>query len=229
MKCRCPRTSRTSCTTRSGTKTSVPNTWQVSGWGEETNGPEGHRHPGGDGRARFLVNDMTSSALDRNTIAELILGPSPLIESYISLEDQLQPNGFDLTLREVNRLTSPGSMGSGPDQRELSSTERLEFGPDGWLQLSTGPYVVTFNEIVNIPLDLMTLASTRSSLLRSAVSIHTGVGDAGYRGRFQALLVVHNAQGYALQRDARLLQLVFFHLTQPVSQGYQGRFHGENL
>ena len=172
---------------------------------------------------------MASNALDRDSIGDLILGAVPLIESYLSLDEQLQPNGFDLTQREIARLTSAGSMGSGPDQRELPTTENLEFGPDGWLQLTPGSYVVTFNEVVNLPLDLMSLGRTRSSLLRSGVSIHTAVGDAGYRGRFQSLLVVHNQRGYGLQRDARLMQLVFFRLAQPVSQGYQGRFLGENL
>jgi dUTP pyrophosphatase len=172
---------------------------------------------------------MTSNALDRNSIAEMILGSSSLIESYVSLEEQLQPNGFDLSLKEVSRLNSGGHMGSGPNQRELSATETLEFDPQGWLTLSLGPYLISFNEVVNLPLDLMALGRPRSSLLRSGVSIHTAVWDAGYRGRSQALLVVHNDQGYALQRDARLMQLVFFHLTQPTSQGYQGRFLGENL
>ena len=172
---------------------------------------------------------MTSNALGRNSIAELILGSSRLIESYLSLDDQLQPNGFDLSLKEAARLTSEGSMGSGPDQRELSHTEILEFDREGWLRLSPGHYLISFNETVNLPLNLMALGRPRSSLLRSGVSIHTAVWDAGYRGRSQALLVVHNDQGYALQRDARLMQLVFFHLTEPASQGYQGRFHGENL
>ena len=67
--------------------------------------------------------------LDRDSIADLILGNQPLIESYLSLDQQLQPNGFDLTLREVARLTSPGSMGAASDQRTLSDTDKLEFDP----------------------------------------------------------------------------------------------------
>ena len=181
-------------------------------------------------RAELLRSGPRSgNLLDRDSIIDLILGSPPLIESYHSLDEQLQPNGFDLTLREVGRLTSAGSMGSGLDQRELSATHPLEFPQDDWLQLSPGSYVVTFNEIVNLPLDLMSLGRTRSSLLRSGVSIHTAVGDAGYRGRFQALLVVHNELGYRLQRYARLMQLVFLRLLQPVTQGYQGRFWGENV
>ena len=167
--------------------------------------------------------------LDRDSIGDLILGNPHLIESYLSLDQQLQPNGFDLTLREVARLTSPGSMGAASDQRRLSDTDKLEFGPDQWLHLAPGSYLITFNEIVNLPLDLMTLGRTRSSLLRSGVSIHTAVGDAGYRGRYQALLVVHLTSGYRLQKGARVMQLVFVSLARPVSQGYQGKFQGENL
>ena len=167
--------------------------------------------------------------LDRDSIGDLILGNPPLIESYRSLDEQLQPNGFDLTVREVGRISSPGSMGAAPDQRTLSHTDRLELGPDEWHHLPPGPYLVTLNEIVNLPLDLMALGRPRSSLLRCGVSLHNAVWEAGYRGRSQALLVVHNQEGYRLQRNARLMQLVFFQLLRPVSEGYQGRFQGENI
>ena len=167
--------------------------------------------------------------LDRDSIAELISSPTPLFEEYLSLGQQLQPNGFDLTLKQVAQLTSPGSMGSSPEERQLSDTETMAFDREGWLELLPGPYLITFNEIVSLPLDLMALGRPRSSLLSSGVSVHTAVWDAGYRGRSQALLMVHQHQGYRLQQGARLLQLVFLRLAQPVSQGYQGRFLRENL
>ena len=172
---------------------------------------------------------MTSTALDRESIGDLVLGKPPLIEQYLSLDEQLQPNGFDLTLRDASRLTSGGSMGAGLDQRKVSDTEPIAFDTDEWLRLIPGPYLLTFNEVVNLPLDLMALGRTRSSLLRSGASLHTAVWDAGYRGRSQALLIIHHPDGYRVQKNARLLQLVFFHLARPVSQGYQGRFLGENI
>ncbi len=172
---------------------------------------------------------MITGALDRESIGDLVLGNPPLIEGYISLDEQLQTNGFDLTLREVGRMTSGGGMGAGLDQRELPSTEVIDFNSRGWLELDPGPYLITFNEVVNLPLDVMALGRPRSSLLRSGVSIHTAVWDAGYKGRSQALLVVQNHLGYRLQRDARVAQLAFFRLSTPASQGYQGRFWGENL
>ena len=167
--------------------------------------------------------------LDRGSILGLVQNSPPLLAGFRSLDQQLQPNGFDLTLYQVARLTSAGYMGNGPDHRGLSDTEELEFDRLGWLHLAAGSYLVTFNEVVNLPLDLMALGRPRSSLLRSGVSIHTAVWDAGYQGRSQALLSVYNPDGYQVQKDARLLQLVFFRLEQSLNQGYQGRFLGENL
>lgn len=172
---------------------------------------------------------MNGNPLDRDSIGALIQSSPPLIDHYLSLPDQLQPNGFDVTLREVARLASPGGMGAGSGQRDLSEVEALAFGPGDWLQLDPGPYLVTFNEVVHLPLDIMALGRTRSSLLRSGVSIHTAVWDSGYQGRSQALLVVHHPMSYRVQRGAKLMQLIFFRLDGPVSQGYQGRFQGENL
>ncbi len=172
---------------------------------------------------------MNGSLLDRESIGKLIHKTPPLVEDFQSLEQQLQPNGFDLSLREVSALASSGSIGADPDQRELSELEDLQFSSDGWLLLSPGPYLITFNEVVNLPLDVMALGRPRSSLLRSGVSVHTAVWDSGYRGRSQSLLVVHHPGGYRLQKGASLMQLVFFQLSTAVSQGYQGRFQSENI
>src|SRR5918992_3417302 len=171
---------------------------------------------------------MNGTVLDRDSIAALVFGSPPLVEAYVSLKEQLQPNGFDLTLRDVSKLVLAGSMGRDPEQRELSEAKGLDFDQEGWLQLSPGSYLITFNEIVTLPLDLMALGRPRSSLLRSGVSVHTAVWDAGYRGRSQALLVAHHPLGYRVQQGARLVQLVFFRLARPAGQGYQGRFLEEN-
>jgi dUTP pyrophosphatase len=159
----------------------------------------------------------------------MIESTPPLLEHFLSLEAQLQPNGFDMTVQEVAKLSNPGAVGVADADRVLSDTETMEFGSDGWLQLEPGPYLITFNEVVNLPLDVMALGRPRSSLLRSGVSIHTAVWDAGYHGRSQALLVVYHPGGYRVQRDARLMQLVFFQMETAASKGYQGRFQSENI
>ena len=172
---------------------------------------------------------MPGTPLDRDTIGRLIERAPPLLDDYISLEAQLQPNGFDMTLRDVARLTTPGAVGAEDASRELSETEPLDFDTDGWAKLDPGPFLITLNEIVNLPLDIMALGRPRSSLLRSGVGIHTAVWDAGYHGRSQALLVVYNPDGYRVQRDSRLMQLVFFRMETAASRGYQGRFQSENI
>ena len=172
---------------------------------------------------------MYGNLLNREEIACLITGDRPLIENYVALESQLQPNGFDLSLRDVSVFETPGAIGSADADRVLADTDLLAYANGGWIDLAPGPYLVTFNEVVNLPLDIMALGRPRSSLLRSGVSLHTAVWDAGYRGRSQSLLTVHHPAGFRLQREARLAQLVFFRLSAPPSTGYEGRYQGEGL
>ena len=169
------------------------------------------------------------SLLDRDSITELILGDSPLISGFDDLEEQLQANGFDLTLQEVRQLNSGGYMGKGPNRRLLSSSNILAFDNQGWVQLNPGSYLITFNEICHLPLDLMALGKPRSSLLRSGVTINTAVWDAGYKGRSQSLLTVLNPNGFGVQQNARLLQLIFIRLEHTTVRGYQGNFINENI
>ncbi|HUV75718.1 MAG TPA: deoxyuridine 5'-triphosphate nucleotidohydrolase, partial [Dehalococcoidales bacterium] len=56
----------------------------------------------------------------------------------------------------------------------------------------------------------------------------TAVWDAGYSGRSQSLMVVYNPQGFRVQRNARIIQLVFLQLTRE-TEGYQGTYQGENI
>lgn len=173
-----------------------------------------------------------SGALNRDAIMSLLEGHPPLLEDCPDLRSQLQPNGIDVTVRVVASYpsgTGPGAIGVSDTDRQLPEPSELTFGHDGWLNLSPGHYLVTFNEVVNLPRWLMALGRPRSSLLRMGVSLHTAVWDAGYSGRSQALLVVHNPAGFRLQRDARIAQLVFFPLSAPDQRGYDGRYQRENL
>ena len=172
---------------------------------------------------------MYGNPLNREEIARLTTGNPPLIENYVDMEAQLQPNGFDLSVGEVARFATPGQLGGYDADRVLSDTEPMPFDGEGWLPLGAGPYLITFNEVVNLPRDLMALGRPRSSLLRSGVALHTAVWDAGYRGRSQSLLTVHHPKGFRLQRNSRLAQLVFFRLATAPTEGYRGRYLGEGL
>ncbi len=168
------------------------------------------------------------SALSREHIARLLKGSPLLIEGYLDANQQLQPNGFDLTLRQVSRLESKGCIAADNSDRKVSRLSPLEFDSDGFLDLGTGIYSITFNETIHLPRNVMALGRPRSSLLRCGVTIGTAVWDAGYLGRSESLLVVYNPKGFRLQRNARVMQLVFFELCSD-TEGYSGAYQGENL
>ena len=172
---------------------------------------------------------MEGSSLDRGSILALINSEPPLVEGFCDLQAQLQPNGFDLTLQQVSEFESAGQLDLSNAERVLSTAQPLAFGGDDYLQLEPGPYLITFNEVVRLPLDIMALGKPRSSLLRCGVAVHNAVWDAGYHGRSQALMVVYNRSGFRVKRNARLIQLVFLRLAQRLLEGYQGAFMRENL
>jgi dUTP pyrophosphatase len=169
------------------------------------------------------------SVLSREDILKMLGATPPLVENLCDVRQQVQPNGIDLTLKEVALFSSPGSLGTGNENRVLSSTAPLVFDGLGRVDLLPGCYLVTYNEVVNLPKNIIALALPRSSLLRCGVSIHNAVWDAGYSGRSRSLLVVYNTQGFRLHRNARIVQMIFLVLSREAAQGYQGMFQGENI
>jgi dUTP pyrophosphatase len=166
--------------------------------------------------------------LSREQIRERIQGEPPLVAGWGDLEEQLQPNGFDLRLAEIQRHRGRGTIGISNEQRVLPALEPVEADAEGFVDLTPGTYHVTYEEVVSLPKNLMALGRPRSSLARSGVAIHTAVWDAGYSGRSTSLLSVLNPAGFRLQIGARILQLVFFGLAAASNEGYQGIYQGEN-
>ena len=68
-----------------------------------------------------------AAILSKPDIRELLQQEPPLIEDYINLEEQVQPNGIDLTLREVAMLQSSGKIAVEDKQRLVSDTTPLVF------------------------------------------------------------------------------------------------------
>jgi len=150
-----------------------------------------------------------------------------LISDYIDLETQLQPNGFDCTLRAVAKIINAGKIDFDNKEREIPKVEVMHFKNE-WLFLPRGVYRAYINEVINLSKDLMALARPRSSLVRCGANILTAVWDAGYRGRSEVGLVVYNENGIWLKRNARIMQLVFIKLSGETEE-YSGIFKGENI
>jgi dUTP pyrophosphatase len=168
------------------------------------------------------------SVLSSKDIRRLLKHKPPLVEGWLDLDEQVQANGFDLTLRDVAEMKSAGTIALSNSQRVLSDLAPLSFSANGCLDLAASVYMVSYNEIVHLPKNIMALGRPRSSLLRCGVNVGTAVWDAGYEGRSQSLLVVHNPRGFRVQQNARITQLVFMELTGE-SEGYNGVYQRENI
>lgn len=171
-----------------------------------------------------------AGALSREQLRGLIeANERPLITGLLDVDTQIQPNGVDLTLREVFRYEGGGAVGVDNADRVLPGLAPVPFDDHGWVDLRPGIYHIQYNEIVDIPESLMALGRPRSSLNRCGVTINTAVWDAGYNGRSTSMLVVQNPGGFRVQRDARVMQLVFFGMSEATAEGYRGRYQGENI
>lgn len=169
------------------------------------------------------------SLLSHDELVFLLNNKPPLVEEMTDPEIQVQPNGIELTLKSAEIHEGGGAIAFDNSERKLPATKKLDFDKDEWLHLPQGCYKIVFNEIVNIPKNLAAIARPRSSLLRCGVTVETAVWDAGYSGRSESLLVVHNKEGFKVKKNARVLQLLFFRMETEVKEGYSGIYQNENI
>lgn len=161
--------------------------------------------------------------------------PGDKIDKYgVTIEDlideiQIQPAGIELTLREIEEFENSGYIDLTNAQRRISKCKPLKFNSDGKIHLPPGAYKVRFNEVISIPADVVGIGFPRSSLLRSGATIITAVWDPGYKGRSESLLVVFNPHGITLEKNARLLQMLFIKLKEKPGRVYSGKYQLENI
>ena len=178
-----------------------------------------------------------------------------IIGNVRSAKVQAQPCGVDLTLKRIKTWTSPGCVDFDNSMRLNASTMEVPFisqheqapnlpaqfrlalsnhpamlkkyvhGRQESVMLKPGAYLVEFNETVDTPLSVMGQIFVRSSLFRSGALLSAGVMDSGYKGAVGAMLQVVNPHGLLLFRDARLAQMVFHEMSEPV-EGYSGVYQG---
>jgi len=150
-----------------------------------------------------------------------------LVSDYLH-DLQFQGAGVDLSLKEVRVFEGSGRIDFDNSKRKISESRKMEFGSDGSIHLKAGCYKILYNEYVRIPSDCIALAFPRSSLLRCGAFLQCAVWDPGYEGRSESLLVVANQQGITFERNARVVQLVFFRLESKTAKKYRGKYQGEN-
>jgi dUTP pyrophosphatase len=141
-------------------------------------------------------------------------------------EQQVQPNGVDLTVETVLQQTDTGRIGR--DGKTIGSREPVEPQANGStdaFRLSPGGYVLQYAETISIPEDHVGFLYPRSSLMRNSCMLNTAVWDAGYTGKGEGLLQVHH--DVELESGARVAQLV---LADADHEGaYDGSYQGERV
>ena len=170
------------------------------------------------------------SVLSRQSIRALCEAENGLVDiaTCHDFETQLQPNGIDLTVANVEMIGG-ASMGSGQlgvsdDSRRIPAYEHMEPARDGyWVLYGNQSYVVTTNEVVTLPTDIMALVKPRSSLIRMGGYLNTAVWDAGFHGHSKFVLsIAPGTYSLRLQKNARFAQMVFLTLDASTERGYDG-------
>jgi dUTP pyrophosphatase len=138
-------------------------------------------------------------------------------------DEQVQPNGVDLTLERVLEQVEPGRLGR--EGKTIGERRRLDAadGDAALYALSPGGYVLQYAETVHVPEGHVGYIYPRSSLMRNSCMLNTAVWDAGYEGRGEGLLQVHHA--VELERGARVGQFVLARGDH--DDTYDGSYQGE--
>lgn len=136
--------------------------------------------------------------------------------------------GFDLSLSEVNRLTSGGGY-LGVTRRNTVQVEPVPLEEDGSFTIRPAEcYIFTTIEIFALPTGVACLFHPRSTLFRSGLFLQNSSVPPGYVGPLN--LSVHNASkfDFKIERNARFLHAILFHVSGD-SNDYAGQWQGGRI
>lgn len=150
-----------------------------------------------------------------------------IIKDMIDEKKQMQPAGYDLTVKNIGSYASIGEVDFDNSKRKLPRIDNVGKLGDVW-KLSPGTYSISFNETVTVPLNCVGFAWPRSTLLRMGADMHTAIFDSGYSGKPIGMLTVFNKNGMIVHPNARLLQIVFIQMDHDVTP-YNGEYQGEGI
>jgi dUTP pyrophosphatase len=163
----------------------------------------------------------------------MILCGSDVAECMAEIKDyekQVQPNGFDMLLKEVRGFRQQDNLKPEItfDEKVIPRTSPIPFNKRGKVFLGKGIYKIVLSPDVTIPIDCIGLLRPRSSLIRSGCNIASGIWDAGFSGKSEVLLIVENYNGIILHKDARIAQFYMQRMEKDAHRGYDGDY-GNNV
>jgi dUTP pyrophosphatase len=142
-------------------------------------------------------------------------------------DEQIQPNGVDLTVGEVYRTSGVATFTeSGYDKPDRT---KIETRPDGVYQLYSGQYPIVYGEKVFIPEGYIGRVYPRSRLMRSGIHLTSALWDQGYEGIGEGLLQVPRAiDRVEITPSLPIAQMVFVEADSE-NHPYRGSHQGERV
>lgn len=166
----------------------------------------------------------------------MINGYDVLKEKYPDFEEnQRQPNGIDLQLGNVYRLGGEGYMfGLLKEEKRIPAhieEDKVEIETNngvvkGWILSPNTPYILEVKNRIEIDDDCAQTYYPRSTLLRCGCTLHTAVGDAGYKGKLAFLFVNHGKSPFIMEDGVRFAQLVD-HQVNNANKSYDGDYQND--
>lgn len=137
-----------------------------------------------------------------------MLGEKELLKLFPEYSDTIQPSGIDLRMDKLYRQVGSGSLID--NEKNLPEIEELESVDDIYTLEPKTAYSVTIEGKIEIPTGYTMLYLPRSTLLRSFISVHTAVGDPGFYGTLQFMIVNNGQYPYKIKKGERIAQAVVF-------------------
>lgn len=137
-----------------------------------------------------------------------MLGEKELLKLFPEYSDTIQPSGIDLRMDKIYRQVGSGSLID--NEKNLPEIEELESVDDIYTLEPKTAYSVTIEGKIEIPTGYTMLYFPRSTLLRSFISVHTAVGDPGFYGTLQFMIVNNGQYPYKIKKGERIAQAVVF-------------------
>lgn len=137
-----------------------------------------------------------------------MLGEKELLKLFPEYSDTIQPSGIDLRMDKIYRQVGSGSLID--NEKNLPEIEELESVDDIYTLEPKTAYSVTIEGKIEIPTGYTMLYLPRSTLLRSFISVHTAVGDPGFYGTLQFMIVNNGQYPYKIKKGERIAQAVVF-------------------
>ncbi len=152
-----------------------------------------------------------------------MLGEKELRKLFPEYDDSIQPSGIDLKLDNVFEEAGPGSLID--NRKDLPPLVEVDCVDDIYTLKAKTSYSVTIMGKIKIPVGYTMLYLPRSTLLRSFISVHTAVGDPGFYGTLQFMLVNNGDYDYRIKKGERIAQAVVFKVEG--SGEYAGSYQEE--